>query len=74
MRGMSGEHWALLATFLAAVAMQIGMMEDSWEHVFKPSFISFVLLQLATLIRAMFTAKPSRHKHRLSNMLRDRKL
>lgn len=60
MRGMTAEHWMLIAGFLAVVGMQLGTMGDSWHHLATPSFWGGALGQLALLIRAMFSEKPSR--------------
>ena len=61
MRGMTAEHWMLVAGFLAVIGMQLGTMGDSWQHLATPSFWGGALGQLALLIRALFSEKPSRH-------------
>lgn len=60
MRGMSAEHWMLVAGFVGVIGMQLATMGDSWQHVMTPSFVGGVFCQLALLLRAMFSEKPSR--------------
>ena len=59
MRRMSTEHYVLLAGFLAVVGLQLATMGDSWNHVLTPSFLGGFLGQVAILLRAIFTEKPS---------------
>lgn len=38
MRRLTPEHYVLLAGFLAVLGLQLGTMDDSWEHARSPSF------------------------------------
>lgn len=50
---MRKEHAMLLATFVAALAMQIGTIDD-WQHVLRPAFVAGTLVQLAAMIRGFY--------------------
>jgi hypothetical protein len=58
---MKGQHWALLAGFVGALAIQIGGI-DHWAEVRQPSFVAGVLAQFAAFLGAMFSAKPSKRE------------
>jgi hypothetical protein len=51
------KHWALIVTFLTADATLIGGL-DHWADLVKPALVSGLLMQLATLIGAIFVGAP----------------
>jgi hypothetical protein len=55
---MAPKHWALIAAFLGALAVQIGGI-DHWADIRQPSFVAGILAQCAVFLGALFTAKPT---------------
>lgn len=55
MKRLTTEHWLLIAGFFAATATVIGGL-DHWEDIGKPAIVSGFLMQLAVLIRSIFSA------------------
>ncbi len=51
------KHWVLIATFLASTATMMAGTHG-WSDMTQPAFISGVLMQLATLIGAVFAGAP----------------
>ncbi len=57
MKDLSAAHWTAVAMFLGGLAAQIGAMH-SWGEVYSPAFISGVLLNVSSVLLAMFSNKP----------------
>ena len=56
---MTSKHYAILAAFLTAVAIQIGGLEHGWHDATTPQFVSGLLLQLGTTVGALFMPAPA---------------
>ena len=51
------KHWTIIASFLAATASVVGGL-DHWGDLLKPSVVAGLIVQLATLISAVFAGAP----------------
>ena len=56
------KHWLLIASFLTATATVVGGL-DTWADVLKPSVVSGLLIQFATLMGAVFAGPPPNPNH-----------
>lgn len=54
---MKPQHYAVLGSALAALAIQIGGLHQ-WGEATTPTFVSGAILQIATAVVAIFTPKP----------------
>jgi hypothetical protein len=55
---MTKTHWLLVGGFLTATASVIAGL-DHWVDLTKPPIIAGLLMQLGTMIGALFASKPS---------------
>ena len=64
---LEAKHWGLIASFLASTATVIAGF-DHWGDATKPAVVAGIIMQLATLIGAVFAGAPanphSRHRRR----------
>ena len=54
---LQGKHYGVLCAFLMALAVQIGGLADLHDAL-TPTFISGVLMQLASVIGALYVDAP----------------
>ena len=55
---MTKTHWLLIGGFLTATASVIAGL-DHWIDIAKPPVVAGLLVQLGTMIGAIFSQKPS---------------
>lgn len=57
MFNLQPQHYALIAGFLGALAIQISSL-DSWAHATSPAFVGGVIAQMGTFLGALYVNKP----------------
>jgi hypothetical protein len=55
---LEGKHYALIAAFLAGVGTQLATAQHGWSDVLTTGFVAGLLIQISTLITAIFVGAP----------------
>ena len=58
MKHLTGKHYAILAAMLVALGTQLGGLEHGWHDAMTPAFIGGVLMQIGTMLAALFVGAP----------------
>ena len=61
-RKLERKHWVVLAAFLTALATQFSSIEHGWIEAMTPRFVGGVLLQIATVLTALYVGPPRKGK------------
>ncbi len=58
MKQMEPKHWAVVAGLLTGVATQLLTVQRGWTDIASPGFVAGLLIQVATVISAIFVGAP----------------